>query len=197
MKRTYFGLAIVGSLLATSAFAGDEAAPASTFKAAAMPPPVCGTGWYFALDGGANVYQDFGGDKHLFLNGDDLSVGLNDHIGGFGGIKLGYVFGQGTIRWALEEDLYYNGVNATAFARFNNQEFAHADAMLNTGAFMTNAVLRFAPNGGCGFQPYIFGGIGGWWGETGGDIDITVGNVTRSFGSRDNGGFRFSNRRGL
>jgi opacity protein-like surface antigen len=63
--------------------------------------------------------------------------------------------------------------------------------MLNTGAFMTNAVLRFAPHGGCGFQPYIFGGIGGWWGETGGDIDVTVGNVTRSFGSRDNGGFAF------
>ncbi|WP_086151584.1 outer membrane protein [Cellulosimicrobium sp. KWT-B] len=187
MNRTYFVLTMTSVLLCVSAFGGSP----EYKQVAPAPPPVCGVGWYFALDGGANLYQDFGGDRHLLIGGNDLTVGVKDHIGGFGGIKLGYVFGQGTIRWALEEDLYYNGVNATASANLNGREIAHADAMLNTGAFMTNIVLRFAPNGGCGFQPYIFGGIGGWWGETGGDIDVTVGNTTRSFGSRDNGGFAF------
>jgi opacity protein-like surface antigen len=193
MKRIYFTLIILNAFLGASAFAGDD------FKQVApAPPPVCGTGWYFALDGGANVYQDFGGDKHIGINGNDVAFGTHDHIGGFGGIKLGYVFGQGTWRWGLEEDLFYNGVDATVRAQINGNEVASASALLNTAAFMTNISLRYAPHGGCGFQPYIFGGIGGWWGETGGDIDVTIGNTTRSVGSsRDNGGFAFQVGAGL
>ena len=88
--------------------------------------------------------------------------------------------------------MYYNGVDARAFVDdAARREIAHADAMLNTGAFLTNILLRYAPNGGCGLQPYILGGIGGWFGETGGDVDLHVNGITRSLGSRDGGGFAF------
>jgi outer membrane autotransporter protein len=91
----------------------------------------------------------------------------------------------------LEEDWFYNGVNARAHLDLNGAQVADADATLNSAAFMTNFLLRYAPHGGCGLQPYILGGIGGWWGETGGDIDVTVGNTRINAGSRDNGGFAF------
>ena len=188
----YFALTVLSAMLCISAFAG--------------PPPVvpvapsnaCGTGWYFGLQGGANVYQDFGNDEHVIINGVDVSAGVNDQIGGFGGIKFGYVFGGGDIRFALEEDWYYNGVSAETALRVNGTDVATIDQQLNTAAFMTNLVLRYAPNGGCGFQPYIFGGLGGWWGETGGDADVTIGGVTTSVSTgRDNGGFAFQLGAGL
>ena len=65
------------------------------------------------------------------------------------------------------------------------------DSLFNTGAFMTNLLLRYAPNGGCGLQPYLLGGLGGWWGETGGDVELRTDETTRRLGSRDNGGFAF------
>jgi opacity protein-like surface antigen len=187
MKRSHLTLTVLSAMLCVSAIAG----PPMTM--APPPPTACGIGWYFALDGGANVYQDFGNDQHVVINGADVSFGINDKIGGFGGIKIGYVFGASDWRFALEEDLYYNGVSAEAAVRVNGNEIATVDQQLNTGAFMTNLLLRYAPNGGCGLQPYILGGIGGWWGETGGDADVTVGNVTRSVsgGGSDNGGFAF------
>ena len=189
MRATISALTIASALICASAFAGTE-----TYKTTATPAPSeCGTGFYVALDGGANLYQDFGGDKQFGFAGQTFELGAHEHTGGFGGIKFGYIFGNGAFRFGLEEDLYYNGVEAGAFVRTanNNVEIAHGNAQLNTAAFMTNLILKWAPNGGCGFQPYILGGVGGWWGETGGDIDITVGNQTHSFGSRDNGGFAF------
>jgi opacity protein-like surface antigen len=188
MKQKYIALIILSTLLCASAFAGG----ADYKQVVPSPaPPLCGVGWYFALDGGANVYQDFGGDKHFNVNGNDVVLGADNHVGGFGGIKLGYVFGQGTFRWGLEEDLYYNGVDAQTHVRLNGAQIGHVSAMLNTGAFMTNIVLRYAPNGGCGLQPYLLGGIGGWWGENGGDVDVTVGNTTSHFSGGSNGGFAF------
>jgi len=184
MKKTCFALTIISSMLCASAFAG----PPMTM--AAPPPSACGTGWYFGLQGGGNISQNVS-DRHETINGADVSIGWDSNVGGYGGIKFGYVFGQSEWRFALEEDWFYNGVDADAHVRINGTELpnTNVNSVLNTGAFMTNLMLRYAPNGGCGLQPYIFGGIGGWWGETGGDVDITVGNVTRSLGSRDNGGF--------
>jgi opacity protein-like surface antigen len=186
MKRNIFALTIaVSAFICAAAFAG----PAPVVQ---VPPSACGTGWYFGLQGGVNAFQDYGDDEHLIINGVDVSAGTNDQVGGFGGIKFGYVFGTGEWRWALEEDWYYNGVNAEAAIRVNGNDIATVDQQLNTGAFMTNLVLRYAPNGGCGLQPYIFGGLGGWWGETGGDADVTINGITRSVSTgRDNGGFAF------
>ena len=184
MVRFFAGLFSICTFLNASAFAGEE------YKGGPPPPPVCGTGWYFGLGGGANVYQDFG-SKDVIINGDRYSANTDNKVGGFGGVKFGYVFGNGDWRWGLEEDWFYNGVNARAHFDLNGVQVADADATLNSAAFMTNFVLRYAPHGGCGFQPYILGGIGGWWGETGGEIDVTVGNTRINAGSRDNGGFAF------
>lgn len=182
MKAAY--LVLIATAFLNSSFAGDN-------TQVTQPPPICGTGWYFGLGGGANVHQDYGDSKDRTINGDLFHLDTDNKVGGFGGIKFGYVFGSGAWRWGLEEDWFYNGVNARAFLDRNGVQVADADAALNTGAFMTNLLLRYAPNGGCGFQPYILGGVGGWWGETGGNIDVTVGNTRVSAGSRDNGGFAF------
>lgn len=189
MKKLYSRLAIVSSLLCASSFAGT---PDFKQAVAAPPPPAdCGVGWYFGLDGGANVYQDFGGEHQLgVIDGERVSIEANHRVGGFGGIKFGYVFGHGPWRWGLEEDYFYNGVNAAAHIDVDHQEVASVSSLLNTGAFMTNAIFRYAPTG-CGFQPYILGGLGGWWGETGGDVDFNVNGETHHLGSRDNGGFAF------
>ena len=193
MKRTYIALTIASTLLCVSTFAG----PVTTTMA---PPPssACGTGWYFGLQGGGNIHQDVS-SRHVDVNGADVELSMDNNVGGYGGIKFGYVFGNADFRFALEEDWYYNGVDADAKVSVNGTELqnTNVNAVLNTAAFMTNLVLRYAPHGGCGLQPYIFGGIGGWWGETGGDVDVTVGSVTRSFGSADNGGFAFQLGAGL
>ena len=181
------GAIVAFSFLGISAFAGPV-----EYKAPAPPPSSCGTGWYFGIGGGVNVFQDFGGERDLgTLNGSILTANTDDHLGGFGGIKFGYTFGQGTWRFGLEEDWFYNGVDATAHIDVDGNRAADISGLFNTAAFMTNLMVHYAPNGGCGFQPYFFGGLGGWWGESGGDVDITVRGVTRNIGSADNGGFAF------
>ena len=189
MKKLLTLTLMVSSSLCISSLGGS---PNVKQVAPAAPPPApCGTGWYFGIDGGANVYQDFGGTHNLgVINGETVTTEANHHVGGYGGIKFGYVFGQGPFRFGLEEDYFYNGVNATTHIDLDGTEVAAVKGFFNTGAFMTNMVFRYAP-GGCGFQPYILGGIGGWWGETGGDIEVDVGGVRRSLGSADNGGFAF------
>ena len=190
MKKIYIVLTVLAALASIPCV--TQGADYKQVAATPHTTAACGTGWYLGLQGGANVYQDFGGDREQTVNGVPVTVGVNDHIGGYGGIKLGYIFGEGEWRFGLEEDLYYNGVDANAFARINNNEVASASALLNTAAFMTYLQLKYAPNGGCGLQPYIFGGVGGWWGEVGGDLDVTVNGINRSIGSkRDNGGFAF------
>src|SRR4029077_11104436 len=98
---------------ATIALAGGSllAGPPDYKQVAPVPPPCdFGTGWYFALDGGANVSQDVDRSReHVFANGDVLALTSDSNVGGYGGIKIGYVFGRGTFRPTIEEDLFYNG----------------------------------------------------------------------------------------
>ena len=66
--------------------------------------------------------------------------------GFFGGIKLGYVFGTGGIRFALEEDMFYNGWKSGAdFTLLQDGVISQTstDRTINTGAFMTNGLIRF------------------------------------------------------
>ena len=93
----------IAGLLAIPAFAGE------TYTA---PPPqseIYGSGWYGAIDLGANIYQDRG-DVRNFTNGfgDTLRLDPNNDTGFFGGVKIGYVFGTSPVRFALEEDMFYN-----------------------------------------------------------------------------------------
>jgi hypothetical protein len=86
-------LIAIGILIARSAFAGG-----GDFKNVAPAPPPCdfGTGWYMALDGGANVFQSFDTSfSRTFPNGDDISLRIDHNVGGYGGVKFGYVFGNG------------------------------------------------------------------------------------------------------
>jgi hypothetical protein len=77
-----------------------------------VTPPVYGTGWHFGLQMGANIVQEYGGGGDISIGHFDVSYDYDDEVGIFGGIKLGYVFGTGSIRPVLELDGYYNYFNA-------------------------------------------------------------------------------------
>src|SRR3954452_23317568 len=118
MKRfalTAIAMAI-SSLAGGSLFAGSP-----TFKSSPAPPECeYGVGWYAALEGGANVYQSFeGSHTRHFGNGDEVSLEVDHNVGGYGGVKLGYVFGKGNIRFGLEEEMFYNGIPTDARVSFN------------------------------------------------------------------------------
>src|SRR5471032_436161 len=152
MKRiSLFSIALT-VLASSSLLAGPP-----DFKAAPPPPPECdyGTGFYAALEGGANVYQDINTNRDfIFNNGDVVNLSRDQNVGGWGGIKLGYVFGKGTFRPTIEEDMFYNGINAGLHLRLNGVDVAHSNNLINSGAFLTNFIGRFAFGK---FQPY-FGG---------------------------------------
>jgi hypothetical protein len=150
-------------LLAVPAFAGETYTPQPTST------EIFGSGWYGAIDLGANIYQDRG-DVRLFTNlaGDTLRLDPNNDTGFFGGIKIGYVFGQGSMRFALEEDMFYNGWDTGADSTLTVGGItttSSSTVRVNTGAFMTNGILKFS-NGK--FQPYIGFGIGAYYGESAG-----------------------------
>jgi len=178
----------IGILSAGSIFAGG-----GDVKSVA-PTPLCdfGTGWYVALDGGANVYQSFDTNfTRTFSNGDDISLTIDHNVGGYGGIKFGYVFGNGMLRPTIEEDMFYNGIPTDAHVKFNGTEVAHSSNLINSGAFMTNFILRFGTGR---FQPYIGGGVGAYYAEAAG-ADVTVnrggGRTFFTGGGANSGSFAF------
>ncbi len=169
-KKTAF---LIGALLAfvvVPSYAGDT----GNYKnvAAPPPPPVFGQGWYFGIDMGANVYQDRGDDKTFTDEfGDTLLVEPKNDVGFYGGVKLGYVFGTGTIRPAVEADFFYNGFRGGADTTTNidgNITHRSGTTFINTGAFMFNGILKF---GNGRFQPYIGAGIGAYYAESAG-VDL-------------------------
>src|SRR5450631_2442867 len=99
MKKPFHILSTLtmATLLAVRVHAGPEPAPAPA-------PELYGTGWYGAIDLGANIYQDRGNTRN-FTNaaGDTLTLEPTNDTGFFGGIKLGNVFGTGSVRPAIEE----------------------------------------------------------------------------------------------
>src|SRR6266403_3329467 len=157
-------------------------------QVAPPPPPLWGTGFYGALDAGANIYQNRG-DSQTFTDdnpnspffGSNLIVDPKNDVGFFGGLKLGYVFGTGIVRPAVEGDFFYNGFRGGA--NFNLQDpFGNVVAQrdlttwINTGAFMGDFILRF--NFGR-FQPYAGAGVGIYFAESAGAelVDPVTGRV--------------------
>jgi opacity protein-like surface antigen len=159
-------------------------------QVAPPPPPLYGTGFYGAIDMGANIYQNRGDDRTFTDNnpnspffGDSLEVDPKNDVGFFGGIKLGYVFGTGVVRPTLEGDFFYNGfrggANFTLRDSFDNVVAQrNVTTWINSGAFMGNFILRFAP-GNQRFQPYVGAGVGIYYAESAGTevVDPVTGRV--------------------
>jgi len=175
MKKSLLLTAIVVGFLTASLQAGEPVA----YKQVAPPPPpeLYGLGFYGAIDMGANVYQNRGGDRTFTDDrvgtedfGDTLTVSPKNDVGFFGGIKLDYVFGTGVFRPTLEGDFFYNGFRGgadfTLRDSFGNV-LAQRDVTtwINTGAFMGNFIGRFAFGR---FQPYAGAGVGIYYAESAG-----------------------------
>jgi len=170
---------ILATLLFGFVTASVQAGEAVAYKQVAPPPPplLWGVGFYGAIDMGANLYQNRGGDQTFSatdpndpLFGDTLTVSPKNDVGFFGGIKLGYVFGTGVFRPTLEGDFFYNGFRGgadfTLRDSFGNV-LAQRDVTtwINTGAFMGNFIGRFAFGR---FQPYAGAGVGIYYAESAG-----------------------------
>jgi opacity protein-like surface antigen len=152
-----------------------------------------GLGFYGAIDMGANVFQNRGDDQTFSANGtafvgtpdfaDTLTVSPKNDVGFYGGVKLGYVFGTGVVRPTVEGDFFYNGfrggANFTLRDSFDDVVAQrNVTTWINTGAFMANFILRFAP-GNQRFQPYAGAGVGIYYAESAGVevVDPVTGRV--------------------
>jgi opacity protein-like surface antigen len=176
MKKSYALTTLLVGLLTIPLQAGQE-----VYKQVAPPPPppMYGLGFYGAIDMGANVYQDRGGTRTFTQDnpdrigfGDTLEVNPKNDVGFYGGIKLGYVFGTGVVRPTVEGDFFYNGFRGGAdftLRDIDNNVLGQRNVTtwINTGAFMFNFILRFAP-GNQRFQPYAGAGVGVYYAESAG-----------------------------
>src|SRR5262249_30855923 len=149
------------------------------YKQVAPPPPMYGLGFYGAIDMGANLYQNRGGDRTFTQDdpnrpffGYSLEVNPKNDVGFYGGIKLGYVIGTGVIRPTIEGDWFYNGfrggANFTLRDPFGDVVAQrNATTWLNSGAFMFNLIFRLGPPT-WRFQPYAGAGVGVYYAESAG-----------------------------
>ena len=193
MKQLTVITITLGLFLSGSRFAGPP--DVSKQVAPPPPPPNYGVGFYGAIDMGANVYQDRGGDRtftqsdpNLLGFGDTLEISRKNDVGFFGGIKLGYVFGTGVVRPTVEGDFFYNGFRGGGNFTLRDSlgdvlAQRNATTWINTGAFMANFLLRFAP-GNQKFQPYAGAGVGVYYAEGAGTqlTNPNTGTVTVNTG---------------
>jgi opacity protein-like surface antigen len=175
MKKFFILPLLLFGFATVSSQAGQEVYK----QVAPPPPPMYGLGFYGAIDMGANIFQDRGDDRTFTDRiggtedfGDTLTVSPKNDVGFFGGVKLGYVFGTGVVRPTIEGDFFYNGFEGGA--NFTLRDSAGAvlaqrnlTTWINTGAFMGNFILRFAP-GNQRFQPYVGAGVGIYYAESAG-----------------------------
>jgi opacity protein-like surface antigen len=187
MTRLSISAAVLVGLLTVSLQAGE---PVAYKEVAPPPPPLYGTGFYGAIDMGANIYQNRGDDRTFTDDnpnspffGYSLEVDPKNDVGFFGGLKLGYVFLNGVVRPTLEGDFFYNGFRGGADFTLRDpfgNVLAQRDVTtwINTGAFMGNFILRFAP-GNQRFQPYVGAGVGIYFAESAGTevVDPVTGRV--------------------
>jgi opacity protein-like surface antigen len=196
MKKVYLSTAVLMGFVAASLQAGTT----EVYKQVAPPPPpMYGLGFYGAIDMGANVYQNRGGDRHFSSDNDGdpwdrdirflgttLDVSPKNDVGFFGGIKLGYVFGTGWVRPAIEGDFFYNGFRGGADFTLNtvfdpvppvgcdrcgptfvSHHERNVTTWINSGAFLANLIFRFGA-ADSRFQPYVGAGVGGYYAESAG-----------------------------
>ena len=176
------------AFLSGSAMAGPP--EVTDYKQTPAPPPIhYGTGFYGAIDMGANIYQNrgdtqtFSEDPRFPTFSDTLTVDPKNDVGFFGGLKAGYVFGTGVVRPTIEGDFFYNGIRGGADFTLRDSlgnvlAERNVTTWINTGAFMGNFILRFAP-GNQKFQPYVGAGVGIYYAESAGTelVDPVTGRV--------------------
>jgi len=186
MKKSYALTTLLVGLLTIPLQAGQEVYK----QVAPPPPPMYGLGFYGAIDAGANIYQNRGGTRTFTDDnpnspffGDSLEVNPKNDVGFFGGVKLGYVFGHGVVRPTVEGDFFYNGFRGGANFTLRDIDGdvlgqRNVNTWINTGAFMFNFILRFAP-GNQRFQPYAGAGVGVYYAESAGVevVDPVTGRV--------------------
>ncbi len=173
MKKFSLLTSILLGFVIASLQAGQE-----VYKQVAPPPPeLYGLGFYGAIDMGANLYQNRGGDRTFTDNipgtedfGDTLTVSPKNDVGFFGGAKLGYVFLTGVVRPTIEGDFFYNGFRGGANFTLRDSlgdvlAQRNVTTWINSGAFMGNFILRFAFGR---FQPYAGAGVGIYYAESAG-----------------------------
>lgn len=156
------------------ALAGEQMVDSKYVAPIEPAPPVYGVGPYFALQGGINAWQNYEGTERTSIGGVSIAAEREEKVGGFGGIKLGYAFGQGAVRQALELDAFYNGVDSDIEFRADGDRFADLSQRYDTGAFLVNYLVRFDLGS---FQPYIGAGAGLWVGQAE-DTRLTIPGVT-------------------
>ena len=163
MKHIIPSVAFVLST-AVAAFAGPSAKtisePATTVD--------YGTGAYIALQAGLNLSQN------TFTAPADSNISSKSLVGGFGGLKGGYVFGKGLIRPAVEADVFYNGFSQDLYAKGFGK---FSSTRVDSAAYLVNGIARI--NLGR-FQPYAGLGIGGYTADAGGSYGGTVLDKTTS-----------------
>ncbi|MEQ1860638.1 MAG: outer membrane beta-barrel protein [Chthoniobacteraceae bacterium] len=145
------------AVIAVPALAGPPAMMAPSKTTIAPPKPVYGVGWYGAIQAGINAHQNIVDDGDITLGGFRFSLEDNSEVGGFVGGKLGYVFGTGSIRPAVEFDGYYNHFEADIDFRASGAGDGNVSGDVDSGAFLVNFLIRF-DLGRC--QPYLGGGVG-------------------------------------
>ncbi|MBS0659327.1 MAG: porin [Verrucomicrobia bacterium] len=155
-------------------------------KSVTRPPEteIFGTGPYISLQAGVNAFQEYGRSRHYQLAEGDFAIRRDSRVGGFGGLKAGYVFGTGLIRPTVEADLFYNGFRTRYREKLNGNTIARFNEDVNSGAFMANFILKIAPPSWPRLQPYAGVGVGAW---VMGDNEVTWTGPTPSFPIRRQG----------
>jgi opacity protein-like surface antigen len=131
-----------------------------TEKAAVPIANPFGVGPYAAIDAGANMYNDVGSN-----GSPDFLLHQDPNTAGFAGGKVGYVFGTGVIRFAVEEDVFYNGIafNAAVIDRRTGTQLLHNSEGVDSINFMSNAIASFSFPGLPQLQPYAGAGVGAYY----------------------------------
>lgn len=170
---------LTAGIAATSSVLAGPSTPQS--KLVTPVEELYGVGWYGAIDGGVNIYQSFSGGESASVRGHKLSLDPSGEVGGFGGLKLGYVFGTGFVRPALEADCFYNGFESNLDLKVDGKHLAGLDSRLDSGAFLGNVLIRFNLDR---FQPYVGAGAGCWVGKAN-DASVKIGSRSYSVNGSD------------
>lgn len=178
------------ALALTSAYAGSATTDYTKNMQTPAVEEVVGMGFYAAVFGGANVYQNADFDRtrvHAFDRSFGIDADLDPTTGWFAGVKLGYVFN--THSWflpAVELEGFYNHLDIEAHATSDElRTEAHARVEMRSAVMMANLLGKIDLGR---FRPYFGGGAGAAYvnaGEVDARLDFRGHEVIRIQGDAD------------